>query len=136
MRMSIRPKGKAGYIFLAIAIVIGIAVACYSGIAHSRSATRIGYIGNNGWDSWNGTYQLLDGNMKRTLHFNSNDHIILETATSGGSLSIKIQDTQGNTIFSKNNMETGSHDITVSGNVIITISADKHSGSFSIKHNK
>lgn len=49
MRMSIKPKGLFGIIILVAAIVVGVVVAYSSGIAHSRSATRIGYIGNNGW---------------------------------------------------------------------------------------
>lgn len=133
MRMSIKPKGKIGIIFLALAIIVGVVVTYSSGIAHSRSATRIGYIGNNGWDSWSGTYDLLDGKMKRTLHFDSNEYINLETKTESGALSIEIQDTAGNVIFSKSDIETASHGISVNGNIVVTISADKHKGSFAIK---
>lgn len=71
MRMSVKPKGLFGIIIMTAAIAVGVVVAYSSGIAHSRSATRIGYVGNNGWDNWSGTYELLDGKMTRTLHFGS-----------------------------------------------------------------
>ena len=133
MRMSVKPKGKIGIIFLIIAILVGIIVTYSTGIAHSRSAVRIGYLGNNGWDSWSGRYERLDGKMRRTLHFESNEEITIETTTASGILSIDIQDTAGNVIFSKNDMETASYSVTVSGKVVITITADDHSGSFKIE---
>lgn len=133
MRMSIKPKGLFGIIILVAAIVVGVVVAYSSGIAHSRSATRIGYIGNNGWDNWSGTYELLDGKMRRALHFGSSKNITLEAKTESGTLSIEIQDETGNVIFSKSNIGTASHSISVNGNVVVTISANNHCGSFSLK---
>lgn len=133
MRMSIKPKGKLGFIFLALAIVIGAVVAYTSGIAHERSATRIGYIGNNGWDNWSGAYELLDGKMRRTLHFGSNKYINLETITESGTLSIEMHDKSGNILFSKSDIGSAEHTISVDGDVVVTISANKHSGSFSIR---
>ena len=132
MRMSVKPKGKTGFIFLALAILIGVIVTYSSGVAHSRSATRIGYIGNNGWSNWSGTYELLDGKMRRTLHFDSPEYIKLETRTESGKLSVEIQDTAGNIVFSKIDIGTATYDVAVDGNIVITISADKHRGSFSI----
>ena len=133
MRMSVKPKGKIGIIFLIAAIVVGIIVTYSTGFAHSRSAVRIGYIGNNGWDNWSGRYDRLDGKMRRVLHFDSGEEITVETTTSSGTLSIEIQDTTGNIIFSKSNMETALHNVTVNGKVVITITADDHSGSFKIE---
>lgn len=132
MRMSVKPKGLSGIIFLILAIVVGVVVAYSSGIAHSRSATRVGYIGNNGWDSWSGTYELLDGKMRRTLHFDGTKYIDIDAKTENGVLSVEIQDVAGNVIFSKSNIGTASHSVSVNGNIVITISADKHSGSFKI----
>lgn len=132
MRMSIKPKGIGGIIFLVLAVVIGAVIAYSSGIAHSRSATRIGYIGNNGWDNWSGEYELLDGKMGRTLHFDKSKSITLETTTESGMLSVEIKDNAGNVIFSQSDMGTISHNLFVSGNIVVTISADKHRGSFAI----
>jgi len=133
MRMSVKPKGKIGIIFLIIAILVGVIVSYSMGFAHSRSAVRIGYIGNNGWDNWSGRYERLDGKMRRTLHFDSNEEIRIETTTASGILSVELQDTSGNVIFSKSNMGTASHNVTVSGKTVVTIIADDHSGSFDIE---
>ncbi len=132
MRMSVKPKGVSGVIFLVLAIVVGVVVAYSSGVSHSRSATRVGYIGNNGWDSWSGTYELLDGKMSRTLHINGNKYIKIDAKTESGVLSVEIKDTAGNVIFSKSDIGTASQSISVDGNIVVTISADKHSGSFAI----
>lgn len=132
MRMSIRPKGVAGIIAMIIFIAAGVIVAYSSGIAHSRSAAKIGYVGKNGRDNWSGNYQLLDGKMRRTLHFENTQSIMLQTTTKSGTLSIKIQNTTGNTIFAKSNLGTETHSIPVDGDVVVTISASKHTGSFAI----
>ena len=133
MRMSIKPKGLGGVIFLILAIAVGAIIAYSSGIAHSRSATRIGYIGNNGWSSWSGEYTLLDGKMRRTLHFTDSQSITVEVKTESGTLSVEILDRTGNVVFSQVNMATGSHSLLIDGSITVTISADKHKGSFAIK---
>lgn len=132
MRMSVKPKGIVGIIAMIIFIVVGVIVTYSSGIAHSRSATRTGYVGKNGWDNWSGNYQLLDGKMRRTLHFDRSISITLQTTTESGTLSIEMQDTEGNTVFTKSNLGTETHNISVDGNVVVTISASKHTGSFAI----
>lgn len=129
--MRIKPKSVKGSILLIVVIVIiGLVVTYSTGIAHSRSAMRIGYIGNNGWDSWSGHYELLDGKMKRTLHYDSSRDITLDVKTESGTLSIEIQDKAGNVIFSQNNIGTTLQSISVNGNIVVTVSADKHKGSF------
>lgn len=131
--MRIKPKSVKGSILLILVIVVIGIVATYStGIAHSRSALRVGYIGNNGWDNWSGHYELLDGKMQRTLHFDSSQNIALEVKTEGGTFSIEIKDKAGDVIFSQNDIGTISRSITVNGNIVVTISADKHKGSFAI----
>ncbi len=133
MRASVTPKGVVGIVFLVIAIVVGVIVAYTSGIAHGRSATRIGYIGNSGSDNWSGTYELLDGKMRKTLSFGSSENIEITSKTESGILSIEIHDTEGNLLFSRSDIGTSSHNVSVDGNVVITLSTDKHKGSFLIR---
>lgn len=131
--MRIKPKSMKGSILLILVIVIiGMVVTYSTGIAHSRSAMRIGYVGNNGWASWSGHYELLDGKMKRTLHYDSPRKIALDVKTESGTLSIEIQDKNGNVIFSQNNIGTVSKSISVNGSIVVTVSANKHKGSFGI----
>ncbi len=135
MRLSVKPKSVKGTVLLILAIAAISFIATYStGIAHSRSALRIGYIGNNGWGSWSGQYELLDGKMRRTLHLGGSlKNITVETQTVSGALSIEIKDKTGNVIFSQNNMESTSHSLSAEGDIVITISANQHKGSFSIQ---
>lgn len=135
MRTSVKPKNAKEAILLILAIVAISLIATYStGIAHSRSALRIGYIGNNGWSSWSGQYVLLDGKMRRTLHLGeSSKNITVETQTVSGTLSIEIKDKTGNVIFSQNNMGSASHSLSTEGDIVITIDANQHKGSFAIQ---
>ncbi len=133
--MRIKPKSVKGSILLILAIVIFVTVVTYStGIANSRSAWKIGYVGNNGWDTWSGHYTLLDGKMQRTLHFdNSNSKdIALVVKTESGKMSVEIKDKTGNVLFSQSDIGTISRSISVNGNIVVTITADKHKGSFAI----
>ncbi len=133
MRMSVKPKGIVGIIFLIACIAVGAAVALSSGMAHSRSATRIGYVGTGGRSSWSGSYISLDGKMRKTLHFSEYTDVTVETKTESGVLAIEFKDEQNNIVFSNNDMGTVLYTVGVEGDIIVTISADKHSGSFSIK---
>ena len=131
--MKVRVQSIKGAILLVVGIIAIVAVILCSGISHTRSALQIGYFGVNGWSSWSGQYQLLDGKMRSTLHFKDARNIVLEVKTESGALSVEIKDKTGNIIFSQSNLGTISHTISVDGNVVVTISADKHKGSFSIK---
>lgn len=102
------------------------------GIASARSATRIGYVGNEGRSGWSGRYSSLDGTMKKSI-YPKTDVLHIEVKTDSGAISIEIQDTNGNVIFNKSDMGTGSFDVDVSGKVVVRITADKHQGSFSIE---
>lgn len=102
------------------------------GIGSARSATRIGYMGNEGYSSWTGRYSFLDGTMKKSIHPKT-DVLHVEVRTDDGILSMEIQDTDGKAIFDEYDMGTASFDIAVSGKVVVRITADSHKGSFSIK---
>lgn len=57
--------GKLAIIIILVIAVIAIVLAYFTGFASTRTATRIGYSGNEGWRSWSGSYALLDGAMKK-----------------------------------------------------------------------
>lgn len=130
--MKVKPQSTKGWILLIVVIVAVVTVILYAGISHTRSALRIGYVGINGWSSWSGHYQLLDGNMRKMLHFNSSQNIALKVETESGTLSVEIKDTTGKVIFSQSSVGNISRSISVDGNIVVTLSADKHKGSFSI----
>ena len=130
--MKVKPQSVKGAILLFVGIVAIVSVLTYMGITNSSSAWRIGYIGNNGWDSWSGHYELLDGKMRRTLHFKEPQDIAFKVETESGTLSVEIKDKTGNVIFSQSDVGTISRSISVDGNIVVTLSAEKHKGSFSI----
>lgn len=132
MIMKVKPQSVKGAILLFVGVVAIVSVLTYMGITSSSSAWRIGYIGNNGWDSWSGHYELLDGKMRRTLHFKEPQDIAFKVETESGTLSVEIKDKTGNVIFSQSDVGTISRSISVDGNIVVTLSAEKHKGSFSI----
>ena len=132
MIMKVKPQSVKGAILLVVGIVAIVTVLTYMGITNSRSAWRIGYIGNNGWSSWSGHYELLDGKMRRTLHFKEPQDIAFKVETESGALSVEIKDKTGNVIFSQSSVGNISRTLSVDGNIVVTLSAEKHKGSFSI----
>ncbi len=120
-------------IFIVILISFGsIYLTETLGIEGTRSATRIGYVGTEGWSSWTGRYSSLDGTMKKSIHPKT-DVLHIEVKTDSGLISIEIQDTDGNIIFDESNIKTASFNVDVSGKVTVKIAADSHKGSFSIE---
>ena len=132
MSMKVKPQSVKGAILLVVGIIAIVTVLTYTGISHSRNALKIGYVGSNGRSSWSGHYQLLDGKMIKTLHFKEPQDIAFKIETESGALSVEIKDKTGNIIFSQSNAGNLSRSISVDGNVTVTLSADKHKGSFSI----
>lgn len=120
-------------ILIVILISVGNVFLAYNlGTASIRSATRINYVGNEGYSNWTGRYSSLDGTMKKSIHPKT-DMLHIEVKTDKGTISIEIQDADGNVIFDEHDIGTGSFDVAVSGKVAVKITADHHKGSFSIE---
>ena len=119
-------------IFIVLFLCFGSGfLATNLGFASVKSATRIGYVGNEGYSSWTGRYSSLDGTMKKSIHPKT-DMLHIDVATDGGTISIEIQDADGNVIFDEHDIGTESFDVAVSGKVFVRIIADSHKGSFDI----
>ena len=126
------------WIFSVVALLIVLTVTLGSvglagtlGFPSVRSATRIGYVGSEGYSSWSGRYSSLDGTMKKNIHPKA-DVLNIEVKTEAGTISIEIEDADGNRIFDESNIGTASFLVDVSGKVTVKIVADHHQGSFSI----
>lgn len=132
--MKYKAKSLKSTILIVIIIVALIVVANFFGIGTMRSATRVGYVGNDGWRSWSASYIMLDGKLKHTIRpEDAQKTLHVKIVTDGGSISIEMKDAGGNVIFDEDNIETSNFDVNVSGKVIVSIEADKHKGSFSIE---
>ena len=127
------------FIFSIVTILIVIIISLGSvfltqtlGIESTRSATRIGYVGNEGYSSWNGKYTSLNGTMKKSIHPKT-DMLHIEVKTDAGVISIEIQDADGNVIFDEYDIGTASFDVAVPGKVVVRVIAESHKGSFSVE---
>ena len=129
--MKVRPKSIKATVFIIAIAVIAMIAAKFFGFSSTRSATRIGYIGNEGSSSWSGSYIKLDGTMEKTI-FPDGNALSIAVKTESGSISIEIKDTDNNVIFDKDNIGTETFQTAVSGRVTVTIKADDHKGSFNI----
>lgn len=132
--MKYKPKNLKSTVLIIVIVVALIAAANFLGIGTMRSATRIGYVGNDGLRNWTASYSMLDGKLKHTIHpKNTQGTIHVEVVTESGSISIEMKDADGNVIFDEDNIATSTFDVSISGKVVIRIEADKHKGSFSIE---
>ena len=129
--MKYKPKNTKTTIIIVIIAVIAAVIASWSGFASTRTATRVGYTGHEGWRSWSGNYISLDGTMQKSIH-PKDDVLHVEVKTESGTISIEIKDTDGNVIFDESDIGTASFNVDVSGKVIVKIVAHSHKGSFSI----
>lgn len=129
--MKYKPKSLKSAIILVVIVVAFILLLSYLGIGTLRNATRIGYVGNDGWSSWSASYTLLDGRLQHTIRPET-DTLHVDVETESGTISIEMKDEDGNIIFSESNIETSSFEVNVSGKVVIIIKASRHKGSFDI----
>ena len=133
--MKYKPKNLKPVVLIVVVALVLIAAASYLGIVTTRSAIRIGYIGNGGWRSWSARYTMLDGSMKHTLRAKTSPGILhIAVVTESGSISIEIKDTDGNVVFSEDNIGTNTYSLDVPGKVVVRIKSDKHKGSFDITY--
>lgn len=110
------------------AVILGTVI---SGFFGTSSSTRIGYVGNRTYESWSGTYSYLDGKMRHTLISDSGT-LHMSIKTKSGIINVTIKDSDGNAVFDKDNLQTGTYDIEIEGKAYITIEANSHKGSFVI----
>ena len=129
--MKYKPKSLKSAIILVVIVVAFILLLSYLGIGTLRNATRIGYVGKDGWSSWSASYTLLDGRLQHTIH-SETDTLHVDVETESGTISIEMKDADGNIIFSESDIETSSFAVNVSGKVAVKIEADRHKGSFDI----
>ncbi len=130
--MRFKPKDKKITVIILIVGILAAVLASRAGFASTRTATRIGYVGNEGWRSWSGKYLLLNGTMEKSIH-PKNGAVRIAVETESGSISMTIKDSEGTILFQKSNMQTGSLDLETPEKIVIRITAESHKGSFAIE---
>ncbi len=129
--MRWKPKNKRTTIVILLVALAAVILAKSLGFANTRSATRIGYVGHEGRSSWSGSYALLHGTMKKSIH-PAGDVLKVEVQTESGDISLEIRDAGGEALFEKEGLATGAFEVAVSGKVTVWIRAVNHRGGFSI----
>ncbi len=129
--MKCKPKHKMAVVLITVAAVAAIFAAQYFGLAATRSALRVGYIGSGGRSSWSASYVLLNGVMRHSVHPDGGS-LHIETRTDGGALSIQVEDRDGGIVFEQSDVGTASYDIPVPEAVTVQVEGDWHRGSFRI----
>lgn len=72
-----------------------------------KFVVRVMYTGKNGWRSWTGRYQRLNGYMRHVIHpKQSPDVLRVIVETKKGSISIQMSDADGNVIFDEKDDRT------------------------------
>lgn len=127
---------KKLWLVIFLSITAAVAFTSISGGATFYSGIRIGFVSHEGAGEWRASYQLLDGTMSRKLYPGSQKtNYLIEVDTKKGVLSIEITDSSGEDIFSETFSESVlpcTCFVTLTGTARVNISADQHSGSFSI----
>ncbi len=130
VKKNLKNRKTALGIVLAVLLIIPI-ISFVIGLFGKESVIKVGYAGSHTWDSWTGTYSLLDGEMKHTIRTDTGKlHISVKTEK--GEIDIEITDTLGNVIFDKDNIGNENFEIDANEKIHIKIEADKHTGSFVI----
>lgn len=121
-------------ILTALIIIACIAAVKFSGAGATRSSSGIGYLEHSGPQNWSADYLMLDGTIKHTIRPEPDQKALhIEVVTESGGISVEVTDKEGNTVFHEDHMQSADYDVTISGNVVVRVDADKHKGSFSIE---
>ena len=124
-----RAKGPLAFALAGVLLAVLIIVSVVFGT--ERSSVRVGYMGYSGWREWSASYVTLDGRERHTLH-PEGDALHVEVETQSGTISMEMENGEGNVIFSEENIQTSSFDVETAGKTIIILDADSHKGGFKI----
>ena len=120
---------------LVVLVVIGVwfAVSAGTGSFNTGSGLKVGWREQTERNSWQASYAYYDGWRQQTLNRNGEAETLYgEVVTESGGLSITVTDGEGNTLFSRENMESDSFEIPITGKTGVRITADGHKGGISL----
>lgn len=122
-------------VFILIIIFFVLQLLVYLGIGTQQSPLhfQIGYREISNSQSWSANYIFLYGSKQRTIRPTTQPatlHITVQT--DAGECSLQIKNADGEAVFEKENIQTSSFYVNVSGEVVVRIIANKHQGGFSV----
>ena len=83
--------------------------------------------------SWSQRHDLLDGKKSHILFLKADSKMEIDVETEDGKIDITVKSLSGEEIIEIENAETGSFEFEAEGFVKITVNADEHRGSVSVK---
>ncbi len=115
---------------LVAAIVLGV-FSLFRWIPWESQVLQLGYVSSFTPGDWSASYVYLDGTQtKRMSTGESEREYVLEVETKSGSLSVTVNDENGQLIFREASLATGVYRFVCSGKVMVVIQADSHRGGF------
>ena len=127
-----KPSLKMKIISVAAAAVVVISLILSVIIFGDRSsALKVGYKGISMPSSWSATYKKLDGKLRHSM-MQKDGTLSFSIKTTSGNISVEVVDSDGNTIFDKDNIGTETFEVKTDGWVKVIIEAENHEGSFVI----
>lgn len=91
-------------------------------------------IGNSTKDSWSKEYKMFRGSESKRIKVEKDQVVKFDVVSEKGNLDIEIEDENGNTCFSKDNIETSTFEFIPEsdGKYKIKFNAKNHQGSFDV----
>jgi hypothetical protein len=117
------------------AIAIVLIVICFAGCTTGGYSVLI-MDENSGADHWDATYEKFNGYKQReiTMSDEGSHAFTVEIVTNSGDLRLKIEDSEGNELYTGHEFPSSPFEVTADegGKYTIRLDADSHSGSFNI----
>ena len=125
---------------IAIPVMIGILalviiLKCF-GLITFRSGMRLGFVGNDGIHTFNGSYSKISGTMTHSIRpSKDSDSVHCEITTKSGTLHVVIsRKDNGEVLLDKDISGDETFDVTAGGTVRVELSTEEHSGSYRFKY--
>lgn len=130
-----KPSHRNSQVWLWIGMVLVILLLLipllrFSGI--KGSGLRMGWVENSGIGNWSASYAYHNGYRQRTIRVEEGTVLHGDIISNEGSMGISITDAQGKVLWEEDSVQTSSFKITLPGTVTVTITGEKHKGSFAL----
>ena len=124
-------KNRNKIIATAVSVIIVAALIIRFALGFGNSAVKVGYVGNELWNSWTATYTSLDGKLTHKIHPDS--YLVkFYFTTKEGKITLTVYDDKGVEIDTREITSDETFELGVTGKIKVKIEAEKHKGGFVI----
>ena len=117
-------------------ILILLIILKASGLFPICSSTSVGFLGNDGIHTFNGSYKKITGTMTHTLKPSKDSAVVhCEITTKTGTLHVTITQQGDDKVLCDRDIQCDeTFDIPADGKVKVQLSTEEHSGSYLFKY--